>query len=445
MLHINEKVKKISIEFVYILLVIPVLFLLVNQYPYLLIGSVIISITISLIFFMRKRAVTNQHSELSAILLIIFVYLILSYFVSGQNLKNFFSYQFLRNDGNFFFCYILFFVFSLSSLNYKKIAGYFFKIIFFIFTVFSCVGFIEYFVSPGTFLVHIEPGIGKMYYALNIAHNATGSVYAIVCISLLVFFFKGKNIKIRLFYLALLLINMIALFLTKSRSGCLGFAVAAIVVIWFHFKSIKKFFITIGILTAGTIPIIFFNGSFQRLIQIRPAENFTTVIRLFIWEKAWYLFSQSPLFGIGYGRFNDVCNIYRGLFDIGRLRGYPGIVSFYMKQSFYFNSGHAHNSYLQFLTETGVVGFILLMLFWILCMVKILNMYDNAKGDFDSKVLLSSFGSIIVIFVLSFFENYLSATTVLVPVSMLLAISIGVFWESKQDLLKSELLNDLKQ
>ncbi|MBE3100877.1 MAG: O-antigen ligase family protein [Firmicutes bacterium] len=284
-----------------------------------------------------------------------------------------------------------------------------------------------------------------MYYALNIAHNATGSVYAIVCISLLVFFFKGKNIKIRLFYLALLLINMIALFLTKSRSGYLGFAVAAIVVIWFHFKSIKKFFITIGILTAGTIPIIFFTGSFQRLIHMRPAESFTTVIRLFIWEKAWCLFSQSPLFGIGYGRFNDVCNIYRGLFDIGRLRGYPGIVSFYMKQSFYFNSGNAHNSYLQFLTETGVVGFILLMLFWILCMVKILNMYDNAKGDFDSKVLLSSFGSIIVIFVLSFFENYLSATTVMVPVSMLLAISIGVFWESKQDLLKSELLNDLKQ
>jgi O-antigen ligase len=444
MLNIKENIKKLSLELVYILLVMPVLFLLVNKYPYLLVSSVIASIIAGFVFFIRKRAITNLHSELDAILLIIFLYLVLSYFVSGQNLKNFFSYQFLRNDGNFFFCYILFFVFSLANLDYRKIAQYFFKIIFFIFTVFSCIGLVEYFFGRTSYLVILDPGSGKMYFALNNAHNATGSVYAIVCISLLVFFFKGKKIKIRLFYLALLLINIFALFLTKSRSGYLGFAAAAVVVIWLHFKSIKKFLITLGILTAGAIPIIFITGSFKRLIQIRPADSFTTVVRLFTWEKAWNLFSQSPLFGIGYGRFNDVYNIDKGLFDLDRLKGIPGVIAFYMKGNFVFDAAHAHNSYLQFLTETGVVGFILLMLFWVLCMIKILNMYNNTKDDFGSKVLLSSFGSIIVILILSFFENYLSATTVMVPVSMLVAISIGVFWESRQAILKLELLNDLK-
>ncbi|MCJ7804927.1 O-antigen ligase family protein, partial [Patescibacteria group bacterium] len=148
------------------------------------------------------------------------------------------------------------------------------------------------------------------------------------------------------------------------------------------------------------------------------------------WEKAWYLFSQSPIFGIGYGRFNDVFNIDSGIFDIGRLRGYPGIVSFYMKQSFYFDSSHAHNAYLQFLTETGIIGLGLILIFWTLCIVKILKAYNNTKENFTSKVLLSSLASIFVLLILSFFENYLSATTVMISISILVPISIGLYWES---------------
>lgn len=436
----TEKLKKISNEILYILLALPAMFLLVNKYPYLLVGSVILSVIIGLGFFIRKRAITNLHSELAAILLIIFTYLVLSYFVTGQGIRNFFSYSFLRNDGNFFFCYILFFVFSLASLDYEKLAKYFFSFTFFIFTVFSTVGIVEYFLGGKLFLVRIEPNGGKMFFALNSAHNATGSIYAIVCISLMVFFLKSKKIKTKFFYLALLLINIVALFLTKSRSGYLGFAAAIVFVIWFHFKSIKKFFITIGILIAAALPILFLTDSIKRLLQVRAAESFTTVVRLFIWEKAWYLFSQSPMFGIGFGRFNDIFNIDKGLFDLGRLKGIPGVVELYMKSNFYYDAAHAHNSYLQFLTETGIIGFILLMVFWILAMIKILNMYQRSSDDFSNKVLLSAFGSIVALFVLAFFENYMSATTVMIPVSMLTSIAIGLYWKKNLDIVQVNLV-----
>ncbi len=423
------KLQQIFNEIFYVLLVAPVLFLLVNKWPYLLVGSVLISILIGFIFFIKKRSVTSFHSELLAILGVIYVYLFLSYFVSGQPLSNLLSYQFLKFDGNFFFCYILFFIFSISFSNFKKLADYYFKFIFSVFTIFSLIGIAEYFLSSGFLMVHTET-VGKIYFALNFAHNATGSVYAVVCVSLLVFFLKEKITKLKILFLILLIINLAALFITRSRASYLGFFGAAIIVIWLHFKSIKKFLITIGALVVVTVPILLLTGVYKRVIQILDFEEGTTVVRFYIWEKAWYLFSQSPIFGIGYGRFNDAFSIDRGVFDIGRLRGYPGIVSFYMKQSYYFDSSHAHNAYLQFLTETGIIGLGLILIFWTLCIVKILKAYNSTNEVFTGKVLLSSLASIFVLLILSFFENFLSATTVMISISILVPISIGLYWES---------------
>jgi len=431
MLSLKERFTLIIKEISYILLIAPVLFLLVNKYPYLLVISVLISILIGIIFFIKKRAIISLHSELLAILLIIYIYFMFSYFVSGQNFSNLLSFQFLRFDGNFFFCYILFFIFAHPALDYKKLANYYFKFIFIVFTIFSLFGIIEYFQNNWSWMVYTEPDVGKVYFALNFAHNATGSVYAIVCIFLLVFFLKEKEKKLKYLYIILLLINLAALFLTKSRANYLSFIISSIIIIWLYYKSLKKFLIAIGIFIAGSIPVIYFTGVYNRFIQIFETGDSTSVIRFFIWEKAWYLFSKSPLFGIGFGRFNDVFNIDRGLFDIGSLRGFSGFITFYMKDNFYYDSAHIHNSYLQFLTETGVIGLALIMLFWFLCLVKLLKYYnnsENSKNDFNKKVFLSAIGSIFIVLINSFFEHYLSATTIMIPVSLLIPISIGMYW-----------------
>jgi len=434
MLSLKERFTLIIKEISYILLIAPVLFLLVNKYPYLLVISVLISILIGIIFFIKERAIISLHSELLAILLIIYIYFMFSYFVSGQSFSNLLSFQFLRFDGNFFFCYILFFVFALPAYDYKKLANYYFQFIFFIFTTFSIFGIVEYFQSNLSLMVYNEPDIGKVYFALNFAHNATGSVYAMACMFLLVFFLIEREKRLKILYAVLLIMNLTALFLTKSRANYLGFVAGSIIVIWLCYRSIKKFFITIGVLILGSIPVIYFTGVYNRFIQILQIGEGTSVIRFFIWGKAWYLFSQSPLFGIGFGRFNDIFSIDWNLFDLGRLKGFPGFIVFYMKNNFYYNSGHVHNSYLQFLTETGVIGLGLVMLFWFLCLVKLLNYYnnsENSKNDFNKKVFLSAIGSIFILLAISFFENYLSATTVMVPVSMLVSLAIGFNFQDK--------------
>ena len=303
-------------EVSYMLLVAPALFLLLNKYPYLLIISVLISILTGIFFFIKKREVISTNLELLTLLLIIYVYFMISYFVSGQSFSKLASFQFLKFDGNFFFCYILFFVFSLPALNYKKLANYYFKFIFTVFTIFSIFGIIEYFQNKWELMVNREPDIGKVYFALNFAHNATGSVYAIVCVFLLVFFLKERERKLKVLYLVLLIINLAALFLTKSRANYLGFIISSIIIMWLYYKSLKKFLIAMGIFIAGSIPVVYFTGVYERVLQIFETGGGTSVIRFFIWEKAWYLFSQSPLFGIGFGRFNDIFNVDRGLFDI---------------------------------------------------------------------------------------------------------------------------------
>ena len=407
----------------------PLLFILVNKLPYLLVISVIFSLILGLLFFLTKMSVTSNHREILGVLLIIFGFIILSYFFSGQNIRNFFSYSFIKNDGNFFFCYIMFFAFSTPLFDFRKLADFYFKLTFTIFTFFSVIGIAEYFLDGNSIMVRVEPYGDKMFYAFNFAHNATGSVYAMVCIFLLVFFLKESKNKIKLWYLLLLLINLVALFITKSRGSYIGFAAGAIVVLLVNYRSLKKFFIAIGAMILALIPIIFATGVYKRISQLFDLEGGTNIVRIVLWKKAWYLFSQSPLLGIGFGRFNDIFSIDRHIFNIDRLKGINNIIEYYPNSQFFFDTAHAHNSYLQFLTETGIVGMGLLLLFWVLCKIKLFNAYYSTNDEFSSKTFLSAIGSIFMILILALSENYLSATTIMIPMSMLISISIGLYWQ----------------
>ena len=232
------------------------------------------------------------------------------------------------------------------------------------------------------------------------------------------------------------LIILIALFITKSRGGYTGFIAGAIIILWLNYRSIKKFAIAIGAMILVFLPLIYATGIYKRLLQLFDLQGGTSRVRLMIWEKAWYLFSQSPLFGIGFGRFNDIYSIDRHIFDVNRLKGLNGLFVYYANQSFYFDTAHAHNSYLQFLSETGVLGLGLLLLFWILCLIKLINAYSGTRDKFSSTTFLAAVGSIFGILVLALSENYLSTTTIMIPMSILLSISIGLYWQENTEVIK---------
>ena len=419
---------KIFYYFFYIILALPSLFLLINKYPYFQIISVILIVIISLISFIFIKSINSYSKIILGILLIIFIYFILSYFFAGQSLKDFFKFSFLRNDGNFFFCYILFFALSVPFFNYKILSKFYFYFIFISFSIFAIIGIIEFYTDYFKLTVQMtEQFAGRLFLALNYAHNATGSVYAVVSIFALIFFLREKKKLLKILYLFILFLCIMALFLTKSRGSWLAFAVGVIFVLWLNYRSWKKFLITLSAMIVASLPLIFFTGALKRLLQIfNFSATATTTIRLDLWSKAWYLFSQSPIFGVGFGRYNDI-----HIYSFERIRGICGFFALYLDPNFIFDNATAHNSYLQFLAETGVIGLFLLMSFWIICLIITIRGFLKVKDEFAKRVLLSASSSIIVLFALSLTENYMSATTVMICISFVVSVAIGLFWENE--------------
>ena len=371
-----------------ILVALPALLLLVNNYPYLMVLSILLIIAIGLLFFFNKPLIIKTDSIVLFVLCVIFTYLLLSYFFSGQLVTKLFSYSFIRSDGNFFFCYIIFFILAIPFFNYKKAATIYFIFLFFIFSIFSIFGILEYIYGKTSVMIQTDVSAGKMFTALNFAHNATGSVYAVVSLFALVFFLNEPKKKLKFIYLFVLIICLAGLFLTKSRGSYIGFAIALIFVLWINYRSLKKFLISVSIFVIASIPIIFTTGAYKRILQIFQFSKdvniaYTTVVRLELWKKAWYLFSKSPIFGIGFGRFNDIepSNYYR-------LKGFNGILSIYNDSNYIFSASTAHNSYLQFLAETGIVGLGLLILFWILCYRIIYKAYNFSNNVYCKRINL---------------------------------------------------------
>ncbi|MHB8280659.1 MAG: O-antigen ligase family protein [Candidatus Humimicrobiaceae bacterium] len=93
----------------------------------------------------------------------------------------------------------------------------------------------------------------------------------------------------------------------------------------------------------------------------------------------------------------------------------------------------AHNSYLQFIAETSVIGLGLLLFFWISCFVIIFKAFKRASSVFEEKIYLSSLASIVALSFLSFTENYFSATTIMICISLVISLSIGAAWEKREE------------
>ena len=116
-----------------------------------------------------------------------------------------------------------------------------------------------------------------------------------------------------------------------------------------------------------------------------------------------------------------------------KLKGIPGIFSFYLNPSYFFNDSQAHNSYVQFLAETEIIGLGLLIFFWGVCFGILIRAYNSPySSDFGKKIYLCGLASIVALFVLSVTENYMSATTVMACISIVNSLAIGLAWQERR-------------
>lgn len=178
----------------------------------------------------------------------------------------------------------------------------------------------------------------------------------------------------------LFLIFFVMLIATYSRGSILGFLAA--LVAWYC--TITKRFKTLAAVVA--IPIILMavvlsigypyykhiihthkkvNGHFEEASSLVSTKEANIFSRMFyLWPEAWYNFLHSPIVGTGVGSYDD-----RPV----ELKKVAPLVAYNKQPHKVHTARHAHNSYLMFLSEQGILGLGVFLVFWVSLFIFILR------------------------------------------------------------------------
>lgn len=240
--------------------------------------------------------------------------------------------------------------------NDKNFAGFFL-----ISGIVILLGFLQFFIIPDIAKYSTEggwdPHTGRLLGTWLDPNYLAGFLGFLLPISIAKWYQPPKSpyqgtVKISRKFLALLIIlALVALFLTFSRSGYLaaGFGLF----IFFFFKDWKIILLAIIIATIGifsseraTKRVDELWGTFTSIIFQDTAEiDPTAKLRIQNWGKSYSLFEKNKIAGIGYNTYRYVA-------------AEEGIVD-----ESYFSAGGADSTHLTVLVTTGIVGFLLYLAF----------------------------------------------------------------------------------
>lgn len=195
------------------------------------------------------------------------------------------------------------------------------------------------------------------------SHYSTNAV--LISIGIIILFSRIMVKKGKKRDYVLLLIMIIALIITRKRAHTV-FVLAAMLVLY-YFSSGKKLgkriFKMVGAaIVVGIIGVLAykyfqpFQELVNRFVEFANSDDFTNN-RTRWWKVAFDNFKLHPIIGIGWGRFYDLC---------GKTTGY------------YANT---HNVFLQLLCETGIVGFLVYMIWFVKLYFTSIKLYKNLKNE----------------------------------------------------------------
>ena len=294
---------------------------------------------------------TIKYPPYSKPLITLLIYLIANAGFSGLGLKDILSYDAIRYDANIFYSVAPLLLVFHGAAKIEKLDT--------AMNIISITSAILYILSKYFGFVIFE------------SHNAAGG-YFMIQLAYHVGRIKKNDSNTRLLVIPLLLT---ALILSDSRGSILAIT-AALVGFHTYKNKIKLFKISfaIGIIIAiTTLTLAYFTWKEMGEIYLYDYSDFSTTSEeiqldttgfgerpgtfihriLFLYPMAIDMFLKSPIFGVGFTRFDD--------YPLNIETGY--IFNFNNTEHIRHSNFHAHNSYLHFLAETGILGFILLLNF----------------------------------------------------------------------------------
>lgn len=327
------------------------LFMLVSAAPALYLSPAILAllffitcIRISCFLVSRKHAFLG-FPKYSLVALFILVYCVFSAMMTGLGVSDIFGYQAIRYDANIFYSFLPFFVISSASVRLSEVDRWIRAI-----SLFAPIAYIA---------------AGAVEFPLFESHNGAGGYFMVLMAYALGRFVvdgpRGWRLPLILLFFALIVSDS-----RGSLVAVLGIFIAFKVFV--RFPRASRIMVILSVL--GTIIFLAYTYSLWRqngsvylysyigfgqevaglgLEDIFVGERPGTVLHrlLFLFPMAIDVFLHSPIFGVGFTRFDDYPFQYLDII---------GLFSINVTNSVLHTNLHAHNSYLHILAEMGLVG-----------------------------------------------------------------------------------------
>jgi O-antigen ligase len=268
----------------------------------------------------------------------------------------------------------------------------------------------------GVFYQYLYQGISRIdstFMALDF--GALLLMYSIFVMTYL--FFAENSLKFKYLSASALILLLVTLILNKSRGAWLGFAGGSFMTFWLHKKKLIPIF-----LIALIVIVLLAPAAIQdRIISITDIENNRSNLgRIALWKGALMMFKDNPVNGVGSNNFEKIY-----------LKSY--------KQPNTTASSHAHNTYLNFLAETGIIGFSALIYLFFSISKYLFLAYQKLEDEFSKLFVLSVFSSFLGTFVIQgMTESNFSKSVVGRTLWFLIALAVIIVQINEQ---KTELSN----
>lgn len=244
-------------------------------------------------------------------------------------------------------------------------------------------------------------------------HLHSGGFYSMTTIlSFALVLFRQCDNKIKGSMWLFFILNFIALFLTMARSYYIS--VSLLLLILLLFKNWRWFILGGSVFAIMLALLLLFPNPIRNRIQTLSDPNFSSnKERVYMWKAAIEMFKEHPLSGVGKGNWKKAA----------KETYFPRFKNEWPVFGAY---AHAHNTYLTWLAETGFIGLLLFLSFWLWVGWKLyIGLSWVQAGSFEFAMIIGSLGSLGNLFIAGMFENNFGTSVILLLITLLVGMSLS--------------------
>ena len=358
-----------------------------------------------------RRAPPRPRLELGVGL--VWAYWTASYALTGESWREFFSYGFHRRDGQIFFSFLPLLVLSWMRVDGRQ-AGRVFAAFCVLQGLVVAIGLAAFLGGRATDLYGLlfvdsnTPEHSPFFIGLYQAHNAAGSVLALCALTAATLALFAPTARAWWGWALLAIPLQLGVLLSKSRGAMLALAagLACLGVAAARNNRLPGKALALAVLVL-LVDLALLGPVLVRRFAEFAAPGDTHTVRLRLWKRAVPEWRASPLVGQGMGRFND------------EEREWSGRKPFYYvvtRARVVHSAAHAHNSYVHFLSEGGILGCALTVGFWVWAGWKL----RAGSGAIPKAAALG----IVFLLTIAFTEHYMGGGAM----HLVLSSVVGVAW-----------------